>query len=150
ERDVWGPLFRNVMTSLQITRDDQLFMRQVANELLLRLRDKHPDQDFHYDADTIRGRDRVVYLSNLLRDVRSSPDRREALISRFVETLSQPATAELGHEVWENIIGALMPILKPREYVDPEGPTKHLLTNEWLEDMLICYAIRSKNMFRFV
>jgi uncharacterized protein YtpQ (UPF0354 family) len=30
------------------------------------------------------------------------------------------------------------------------GPTKHLLITEWIADLIICYAIRSKNMFRFV
>src|SRR5256885_14270485 len=58
ERDVWNPPFAQLMASLQITRDDQLFLRQVANEVLVRLRQRFPEQEFDYDADKIRGRER--------------------------------------------------------------------------------------------
>jgi uncharacterized protein YtpQ (UPF0354 family) len=150
ERDVWNPPFAQLMASLQITRDDQLFLGKVANEVLTRLRERFPDQDFDFDADKIRGRDRVVYLSNILREVRADPARREEIITHFVDTVSQPATADIGHEVWDEIREAIVPILKPRDYIQDEGPTKHLLTREWLADLLICYAIHSKNMFRFV
>jgi hypothetical protein len=100
ERDVWGPPFAQLMGSLQITREDQLFARQVANELLLRLREKYPEQGFELEADKVRRQDRVVYLTNLVREVRSSPSRREEIMRRFVETLGEPATADLGFEVW--------------------------------------------------
>jgi len=87
ERDVWNPPFQQVMASLQITRDDQLLLRQVANEVLSRLRQRFPEEEYEYDADKIRGRHRVVYLSNLLREVRAEPaSRREKIISHFVET----------------------------------------------------------------
>jgi uncharacterized protein YtpQ (UPF0354 family) len=150
ERDVWSPLFQKVMESLKITRDDQLFMCQVSNEVLARLRERHPDQDFKFEEHNIRGRDRVVYLSNVLREVKGAPERREQIIKHFVETLSQPITAELGHEVWEEVRESIVPVLKHRDYFKGDGPTKHLLTREWLAEVMICYAIRSKNMFRFV
>jgi uncharacterized protein YtpQ (UPF0354 family) len=150
ERDVWNPLFQEVMASLQITRDDQLFQRRVANDLLAALQAKHPEQEFHFDEQHIRGRDRVVYLSNILREIRGSSEPREKIIDRFVNTLSQPATADFGHEVWDEIQAAIVPVIKPREYIDPDGPTRHLQTSDWLPDVLICYAIKSKNMFRFV
>jgi uncharacterized protein YtpQ (UPF0354 family) len=150
ERDVWNPLFQQVMASLQITRNDQLFQRQTANEVLAALQRRHPEQEFHFDDDKIRGRNQVVYLSNLLREIRAAPARREQIITRYVETLVQPATAEIGHEVWDDVRGSIVPVLKHRDYVNRDGPTQHLLTSEWLADVLICYAIRSKNMFRFV
>jgi uncharacterized protein YtpQ (UPF0354 family) len=150
ERDVWNPLFEKVMASLQITREDHLVMRQLSNEVLAQLRERHPEQDFAFDKTNIRGRDRVVYLSNLYREVRAAPERRDQIIKRFVETLSQPLTAELGHEGWDEIKGSVVPVLKHRDYIKDDGPTRHLLTREWLADVLICYAIRSKNMFRFV
>jgi uncharacterized protein YtpQ (UPF0354 family) len=150
ERDVWNPPFLQLMSSLQITRDREMLVRKVANEVLAQLRQRHPEQEFDFDADKIRGRDRVVYLSNLVREVRAAPERRDEIITRFVETLSQPATAELGHEVWEEIRERIVPVLKPRDYVERDGPTQHFLTSEWLSDVLICYAIQGKNMFRFV
>ena len=150
ERDTWNPLFQQLMASLQITRDDQLFQRQVANEVLALLREQHPEQDFKFDADKIRGRDRVVYLSNVVREVRSAPERREKIINHFVEKLFQPGTEQLGHEVWEEIRGSVLPVLKHRDYVDADGPTKHLLTRDWLADVFICYVIRSKSLFRFI
>src|SRR5205823_13012331 len=133
---------------LQITRDDQLFQRQVANDVPAALQAKHPGQGCHFDEHHIRGRDRVVYLSNSLREIRGSSERREKIIARFVDALSQPATADFGHEVWDEIQNAIVPVIKPREYIDPDGPTRHLQTSDWLPDVLICYAIKSKNMFR--
>jgi uncharacterized protein YtpQ (UPF0354 family) len=150
ERDVWNPPFQQVMASLQITRDDQLLARQVANEVLAQLCRRYPEQGFAYDGDTIRGRDQVVYLSNLVREVRATPARRAHLIKRFVHTLGRPATADIGHEVWDEVHGRILPVLKPRDYIDPDGPTQHLLTSEWLEEVVICYVIRSEKLFRFV
>ena len=150
ERGEWNPAFFKLMASLQITREGELFARQLANELLKRLRDKHPDQEFEFHENNIKGKNQIVYLSNITREVRASPERREKIITRFVDTLTQPSTADLGHEVWEECKGSIMPVLKPRDYVKEDGPTRHFVTQEWLQDVLICYVIKSKNMFRFV
>jgi hypothetical protein len=151
ERDVWNPMFQQVMASLQITRDDELLLRKIANEVLAQMRERYPEENFELDAsDKIRGRHQVVYLGNLHGEVRAAPNRRAQIIKRFVDTLSPAATADIGHEVWEEVQGAILPVLKPRGYVERDGPTKHLQTSEWLADVLICYVIRSKKMFRFV
>ena len=151
ERDVWNPPFYKLMASLQITRDDEMLVRKVANEVLAQLKKSHPDQEFDFDADKIKGKNQVVYLSNLMREVRAAkPERRDHIITHFVETLSQPTATDFGYEVWEEVRGNIVPVLKPRDYVKAEGPTRHFLITEWLADVLICYAIRSKNMFRFV
>src|SRR5205814_2396547 len=76
ERDVWNPLFEQLMASLQITRDEELALRQLTNEVLALLRERHPEQDFQVDEKGIRGRNRVVFLSNLHREVRAAPARR--------------------------------------------------------------------------
>jgi uncharacterized protein YtpQ (UPF0354 family) len=150
ERDAWNPLFQQVMASLQITRDQELAMRKVANEVLHQLRERHPEQEFAFDEDKIRGKNRVVFLSNLYREVRSAPNRRDQIIKHFVENLSRSAAAEPGTETWEDARHRIIPVLKSRAYVDKDGPTQHLLTQEWLADVLICYVIRSKKFFRFV
>ena len=151
ERDVWNPPFQKVMESLQITRDDELFVRKLANEVMARLQEKHPEQEFEFDENNrIRGQNRVVYLSNLCREVRASPSRREKLIEQFVTALGQPAMEDMGHEVWDECRGDIVPVLKPRAYLRGDGPTQHLHTTEWLADMVICYAIKSKKLFRFV
>jgi uncharacterized protein YtpQ (UPF0354 family) len=150
ERDVWNPPFHQLMASLQITRDKELILRKVANDLMAELRRRHPDQEFEFEGNTIRGPDRVIYLSNLYREVRAAPKRRAEIIKRFVETLAQPATKDIGYETWEDARGRIVPVLKPRDYIGTEGPTQHLLTQEWLADVLICYVIKSKKMFRFV
>jgi uncharacterized protein YtpQ (UPF0354 family) len=155
ERDEWNPLFAEVMRTLHITRDEHLFRRQVANDLLAELRRTHPEQDFKYDdsggaGEKIRGRDRVVYLSNILREVKAAPERREQIIQRFVEKIFKPETEQLGQEIWDEICGCVVPVLKPRDYLDRDGPTQHLLRRDWLDDVFICYVIRSKNLFRFV
>jgi hypothetical protein len=150
EKEVWGPLFQKVMASLQVTRDDELLLRKAANEMLSLLREKHPEQDFEFDGNKIRGRDQVVYLSNLHREVRAAPDRWEATVKRFVDSLSQQATADIGRETWPDARGRILPVLKPRDYVHPDGPTQHLLTTEWLADVVICYVIKSQRILRFV
>jgi hypothetical protein len=150
ERDIWNPPFQQLMASLQITRDDHLLLRKVANDVMAQLRTRHPDQEFEFENDTIRGPHQVVYLSNLFREVRAAPARREQIITRFVKTLTQPATADIGHEQWDECHVRIVPVLKPRDYLHSEGPTQHLHVSEWLEDIVICYVIKSKKMFRFV
>ena len=59
ERDIWNPPFQQLMASLQITRDDELVMRKVANEVLARLKEKHPEQEFEFEGNTIRGKGQV-------------------------------------------------------------------------------------------
>lgn len=150
ERDVWNPPFEQVMASLQITRDEELVMRKLANEVLLQLRKRHPEEEFEFDDKGIRGRSRVVFLGNLFREVRASPSRRNEIVKHFVDNLSLSAELPMGQEVWEECRGMILPVLKPRDYIDPNSPTQHLLTTEWLADVLICYVIKSKKLFRFV
>ena len=150
ERAVWNPPFQQLMASLQITREDQLLEVKIAEEVMTLLRAKHPEQDFAFDAGKIRGRDQVVYLSNLFREVRSSPARRASIIKGFVEKVTQPTAMQIGQETWEDAQGSIVPMLKPRSYLNPDGPTQHLLTSEWLNDVVICYVIHSKKIFRFV
>lgn len=151
EREAWNPPFQQVMASLQITRDDQLLMRKIANEVLQLLRERMPDQEFEFDAENrIRGQDRVVYLGNLYRDVAASPDRREQIIKRFVDSLSKTSMEGMGYEPWDESRGRILPVLKPRNYLVPDTPTQHLHTMEWLADLVICYVIRNKKLLRFV
>jgi len=150
ERAEWNPLFEKVMASLCIRRDDELIKIKVASEVLKQLRERHPDQEFEFDEEGIRGKNQKVFLSNLYREVFAAPDRRAEIIKDFVENLSQSARADMGHEVWEECRAQILPVLKPRAYVHKEGPTQHLLITEWLADVVICYVIRGKKFFRFV
>jgi hypothetical protein len=151
ERDEWNPMFQQLMESLHITRDKELLMRQVANEVLAQLRAKHPDQEFEFDEENhIRGKGQMVYLSNVYREIRESPGRRDEIIKNFVQNLSRSANADIGTETWEDARPRILPVLKPKDYLHSEGPTQHLLTQEWLADVVICYVIKSKKFFRFV
>src|SRR5262249_47570945 len=93
EREVWNPPFEQLMASLQNTGDSELLLRKVANEVLAQLRQRHPDQDFEFDEKGIRGRDRVVFLDNLYREVRAAPSRQADIIRHFVDGLSISAEA---------------------------------------------------------
>jgi uncharacterized protein YtpQ (UPF0354 family) len=151
ERDEWNQPFQKLMESLQITRDKELVMRQVANEVLRQLRERHPDQEFEFDEDNrIRGKGQMVFLSNVYREVQRAPERKDSIIKNFVKNLSRSAHADIGEETWEDAQPRILPVLKPRDYLDPEGPTQHLLTQDWLADVVICYVIKSKKFFRFV
>jgi uncharacterized protein YtpQ (UPF0354 family) len=150
ERDVWNPPFQKVMASLHITRDNELLHRKLAIDVIAALRERYPEQNFEYEDDKIRGRDQVVYLSNLFREMKAAPARREKLIARFVDAIGRPALQNLGHETWDDACARTIPVLKPHDYISTEGPTQHILTTEWLADVLICYAIRSNRTYRFV
>jgi len=150
EKSIWNPLFDELMSSLEITRDEELFARKLAVEVLGMLRERHPDQDFQLDEQGIRGRNQVVYLSNLRRDLRASPDGREEIIKHFVESIGQSAQLDMGHETWDDARPRIVPVLKPRNYMVRGQATEHLHVSEWLANVVICYAIRSQNLFRFV
>lgn len=151
ERHIWNPPFERLMSSLEITRDEELALRQLTNEVLVLLRQQHPDQDFQLDEKGIRGRDRVVFMSNLHREVRSAaPARRTEIIQHFVKSLGQTVELALGQETWEEAQARLLPLLKPRSYLDSNSATRHSLVSEWLADVVICYALRSKDLFRIV
>jgi uncharacterized protein YtpQ (UPF0354 family) len=150
ERDIWNPTFDQLMASLEITRDEELALRQLTNEVLAILRERHPEQDFQLDEKGIRGSNRVVFLSNLYREVRSAPARRAQIIEHFVESLAQSADMQLGYETWEDAQARVLPLLKPRSYLDSDTASRHSLVTEWLGDLVICYALRSKDIFRFV
>ena len=150
ERHVWNPSFEHLMATLEITRDEELALRQLTNEVLELLRQQHPEQDFRLDEKGIRGQNRVVFLSNLYREVRASPARRAQIIQHFVQSLGQSAALPLGQESWEDAQARVLPILKPRSYIESDGATRHSLVTEWLADVVICYALRTKDIFRFV
>jgi uncharacterized protein YtpQ (UPF0354 family) len=150
ERDVWNPNFERLMASLEITRDEELALRQLTNEVLALLRERQPEHDYRLDENGIRGRDRVVYLSNLHREVRAAPSRRAELVQHFVDSLSQSMDLPMGQESWEEAEALLLPMLKPRSYLDTDGPAASSVRTEWLADVVICYALRIKEVFRLV
>jgi uncharacterized protein YtpQ (UPF0354 family) len=138
------------MATLEITRDEELALRQLTNEVLVLLRKRYPKQHFQLDKKGIRGHNRIVYLSNLHREVRAAPARRDQIIRHFVQSLGQSMDLSLGQESWEEAQARLLPVLKPRSYVDSDSAARHSLVNEWLADVVICYALRIKDIFRFV
>ncbi len=150
ERHIWNPAFEHVMASLEITRDEELAFGQLTNEVLALLRQRHPDQDFQAVDQGIRGRDRVVYLSNLHREVRAAPSRRAQLVRDFVRGLGQSIALPIGQESWAEAQARVLPLLKPRSYVDSHATNRSLLVSEWLPDVVICYALRTKDIYRFV
>jgi uncharacterized protein YtpQ (UPF0354 family) len=91
-----------------------------------------------------------VFLSNLYREIRAAPSRRRQIIEHFVQSLGDSMDLSLGRETWAEAKGRLLPILKPRSYVAPDSPGRSSLVNEWVADVVICYALRNKDIFRFV
>ena len=55
ERDIWNPAFEQLLATLTITRDEELALRQLTNEVLEMLRQRHPEHDFQLDEKGIRG-----------------------------------------------------------------------------------------------
>jgi uncharacterized protein YtpQ (UPF0354 family) len=151
ERDEWNPRFEQLMASLQITRDDELFHRKLAVDVLEEMRNRHPDQEFEFDdKDQIRGHNQIIHLSNIYREVKASPGRRKEILRHFVQNIGRTLDAGLGEEVWEETRCQIIPVLKPRASIKSTCPTKDILTREWLADVLICYVIRRQHFCRFV
>lgn len=151
ERHIWNPPFERLMASLVITREEELALRKLTDEVLTMLRERHPEQDFQPDERGIRGVNRMVFLSNLNREIRSaSPSRRSEIITHFVESLDQSMDESLGYETWEESKDCLLPLLKPRSYLKSASAAKHSLVNEWLGNVVICYALKKNDIFRFV
>jgi uncharacterized protein YtpQ (UPF0354 family) len=151
EREMWNPTFERLISSLEITREEELALRQLTNEVLAQLRKRHPEQDFQMDEKGIRGQNRVVFLSNLHREVRAAaPGRRDEIIQHFVQSLAQSMDLKLGYETWEDAKDRLLPLLKPRSYFESTSANRNSLVTEWIADVMICYALKSNDIFRFV
>ncbi len=114
------------------------------------LRQQHPEQDFQLDEKGIRGRNRVVFLGNLHREIREAPAHCAGIIQHFVQGLGQSVELPLGEETWDEAQARLLPLLKPRSYIETNSATRNSLISEWLADVVICYALRTKDIFRFV
>ncbi len=150
ERDIWNPTFEYLMATLEITRDEELALRQLTNEVLMLLRELQPEQDFKLDEKGIRGVNRVVFMGNLHREVRAAPDRRDEIIQHFVKSLSQSMDMPLGEETWQEAQDRLLPLLKPRSYLESDSAARHSLVTEWLADVVVCYALKTGEILRFV
>src|SRR5262245_8772045 len=89
ERDAWNPAFDRIMASLQITREEALLFRQVSNDVLRLLKERHPDQEFEFDDKGIKGKNQRIFLSNLYQQVKSSPKRRDSIVKDFVDGIGR-------------------------------------------------------------
>jgi len=150
ERDIWNGLFDQLMASLQITRAREHLHCKVADEVLQRLHVVRPEQDYRFDDQKIRGRDHVVFLDNIVREVLENPDRREELVQKFVEGVTSSVQPDLGWEEWPDIQGRVLPVLKPISYIKEDSPTKHVFVTDWLPEVVICYVINGEKSFRFI
>jgi uncharacterized protein YtpQ (UPF0354 family) len=150
ERHIWNPTFEQLLATLEISREEELALLKLSALVLALLRQRHPEQDFQLHEKGIRGRNRVVFLSNLHREVRAAPERRDQIIEHFVQSLGESVDLPLGQESWDEAQGRLLPVLKPRSYLDSNPANRYTLVSEWLADVVICYALPSKDIFRFV
>ena len=149
ECHIWNPTFEHLLATLEITRDEELALRQLTNEVLPLLRQRHPEQDFQLDEKGIRGEQRRV-SEQPPSGGSAAPARRVQIIQHFVQSLGQSTDLPLGQESWEEAQARLLPLLKPRSYLNSDSAARYSLASEWLADVVICYALRSKDIFRFV
>jgi uncharacterized protein YtpQ (UPF0354 family) len=149
-----GP-FDRVMASLRIHRDDALRRIQLTNELLRRLHERYPDQEYRYDESSpepyaIRGKDRVIFAANLFRRVEADPAGRDELIGEFLNAMAFAGDDSPSAEELDAVRGLIHPVLKPGDYVRRTGPAANVVHREWLGDVTICYAIQGRKTLRFV
>ena len=90
-----------------------------------------------------------MYLSNLHREV-----ARPLRVGAKSSTVSSRRSLNPWISTRGRILGRgrarMVPVLKPRHYIDTDAANQYSLVSEWLADVVICYAIRSNDMFRFV
>jgi uncharacterized protein YtpQ (UPF0354 family) len=149
ERTTWNPQFERVMASLQITRNDELMMRKIGDEVMERMRQANPEQNYQWEEGKIRGRDHIVYLGNVYREVLASPRRQGEIIGHFVNGLKVSSGVRMGYEPWAEVVGKLLPVPKPVAYVETESSARRAVRTEWLSGVIIVYAIRGE-LLRFV
>src|SRR5262249_27459605 len=139
ESHIWNPTFEQLLATLEITGDEELALRQLSIEVLELLRERYPEQDFRLDEKGIRGRNRVVFLSNLYREVRAAPGRRVQIIQHFVQSLGQSMDLPMGEESWEEAQARLLPLLKPRSYLNTDSAPRYSLLTQCLPHALTPY-----------
>jgi uncharacterized protein YtpQ (UPF0354 family) len=149
-----GP-FDRLMASLRVHRDEALARVQLSNDLLRRLRDRLPDQDFHYDSQSphsmnIRGRDFVIHPGNLFRRVQNEPRRREELIKEFIAGISFSGDDAPSAEDLEAVRDLIIPVLKPADYVSEGAPAATVIHRPWLGQVVICYGIQGQKTLRLI
>ena len=67
-----------------------------------------------------------------------------------MKSLGRSVDLPLGEETWDEAQPRLLPLLKPRSYLESDRAAGLSLVNEWLADVVICYSLRIKDIFRFV
>ena len=149
-----GP-FDRLMASLRIHRDEALARVQLSNELLRRLRERIPAQDFHYDPESphsmnIRGKDLVIHSGNLYRRVQQEPRRREKLIEEFIAGVSFSGDDAPSAENLEAVRDLIIPVLKPVDYVSEGAPAAGVIHRPWLGQVVICYGIQGQKTLRLI
>jgi uncharacterized protein YtpQ (UPF0354 family) len=123
-------------------------MRKVSDQVMRRMRQARPEQNYEWHEDSIRGRDHRVSLGNVHREILAAPQRQDEIIDRFVEALDV-SSAAIGYELWEEVFDKVLPVLKPLEYLKAQGPVSRIIKTEWLSDLHMVYAIRGK-LLRFI
>ena len=152
EREVWEGVFQHLLSTLTITRDDELLAVQVGNELLDNLRRRFPDVEYRWDASGMRihGGGQVLYTGNLVRQVTNDPERRSAVIDAFINALAFAGDDAPSAEQLEGVRELIYPILRPESYVEDGRPTAYAVHRRWLGGLVICYAIRGTKTVRVV
>jgi uncharacterized protein YtpQ (UPF0354 family) len=150
ERETWNPQFDSLMASLEITRQQELLLRKTSDDVLKRLRELHPDQDYQFEEEAIRGRDQQISLANLYKQVAASPERRGQIIETFVEGLASVTERPLGREKLHQVRGNILPVLKPSAYLKAGTATGRLVATDWIGDVVISYAIRAEKVLRLL
>lgn len=151
ERDEWNREFNRLMASLKITRQTELLILKTAARVLEGLSERYPDEDYALDGDRILGKSHRVSLDNIILDVREDPSRMDEIADNFVAGLVAVRKQPIGSEAWDDVVGDILPVLKPQAFTMHEAPRMDLHVTPWLDDIVICYAIRSTEKgFRFI
>ena len=78
--------FERLMASLEITRDEELALRKLTNEVMVMLRERHPEQDFQADERKC-GQNGSGSATSTARSGRARVARTK-IIKHFVESLA--------------------------------------------------------------
>ncbi len=163
KRENYAPLFERMLSSLRISRDDELLATRILTRVHRAIADALPDAKVQINGLIIKTDKFEISIGNLLAQAKRNPMQLDEIIEQFIRgTLGLSREQEpLGQESWHEARSRIQPLLKTDKYIqeanectDREGQgydnPAFLVSLPWLADLRICFALDNKESFRFI
>lgn len=148
EQHLWNPVFERMLSTFRIPREAEALFNRSITRLLVKLKEKFPDEKYQRHGHELRGQERRIPLANLLARIQRSPEDCEELTDDFFEsTVAILHSRRLGDEQLDDVRGEIFPFIRPDDFGVEQG---QLVRNEWLANLNVTYVIRMPSGFRYI